>query len=71
MGIIKGHQIIFCEVCKKDIEVEETEDGTLIVHCPSCTGECMVCDCHLVKTCFTDAEKIMVRHPSGGKEVST
>ena len=68
MRKIESRRTIFCEVCKQDIKVEETEEGTLIVHCPNCSGECMICDCHLVKTCFTDAEKIMVRHPSNGKE---
>lgn len=57
-------QSIYCEECAQTIPIEHTPDGTIIVHCPSCTGECMTCDCHLVKTCFTQEEKIHVRHPA-------
>jgi hypothetical protein len=28
----------------------------------------MTCDCHLVKTCFSDEEKLLVRHPGNKSE---
>lgn len=53
---------IFCEDCKKDIPIETLEDGTIVIHCPKCTGECSLCDCHLVKQCFSDEPRVEIRH---------
>ncbi|MFQ5864052.1 MAG: hypothetical protein ACE5IW_02370 [bacterium] len=58
----------YCDECKKDIPVEELEDGTVIIHCPKCVGECMLCDCHLVKECFPGAARVTIQHPDSGKE---
>lgn len=58
---------IYCDECKKDIPIEELEDGTIIVHCPRCVGECMLCDCHLVKECFPDTPGVKVQHPDDGR----
>lgn len=58
---------IFCEDCQEDIPIEELEDGTVIVHCPKCIGECMLCQCHLVNECFPDTPKVKLRHPDDGQ----
>lgn len=63
-------RIIFCNECFQDIPIEELDDGTVIVHCPKCVGECIICDCHLVKECFPDVPKVKVRHPDDGQEIS-
>ena len=58
---IRGGKV-FCEECKKDIDVEELSDGTIVIHCPKCVGECAVCDCHLVQECFSDKPRVKVKH---------
>ena len=65
------YKTIFCEECGKDIQIERTPEGVLVVLCPNCSGECMVCDCHLVKTCFSDEEKLLVRHPDKNGRVTS
>lgn len=52
---------IYCSECAADIPYERLADGTVVIHCPKCIGECAVCDCHLVKTCF-EREGVVVRH---------
>lgn len=59
---------IYCDDCKKDIPVEELEDGSIVIHCPKCIGECTVCDCHLAKVCFSDAPGVRIQPPDNGKE---
>ena len=59
---------VYCNECKKDIPIEELEDGTIVVRCPKCVGECMLCDCHLVKECFAETPGVRVRHPDNGKD---
>lgn len=53
---------IYCDECNHEIPVEELEDGTILIHCPKCTGECLVCDCHLVSKCFSDSDKVKLIH---------
>jgi hypothetical protein len=48
----------YCKECDKNIPVERLEDGTIIIHCPHCKGECLICGCHLVDECFGDAPKV-------------
>ncbi|MFQ6113902.1 MAG: hypothetical protein ACE5NG_07405 [bacterium] len=59
---------IYCDECKKDIPVEELDDGSIVIHCPKCIGECMLCDCHLAKECFPEAPSVRVQHPGNGKK---
>ena len=58
---------IYCEECKKDISVENLDDGVVLIHCPKCVGECLACDCHLAQNCFADAPKVKVLHVEEGK----
>lgn len=51
-------KVIFCEMCEKEIPVEELENGTLVIYCPNCTGECVTCDCYLARDCFSDRSTI-------------
>lgn len=53
---------MFCEECGKDVPVEKMDDGTIVISCPKCIGECGSCDCHLVNHCFSDQDKVEVRH---------
>lgn len=53
---------IFCEECKEDVPVEEYSDGTIHIHCRHCTGECSLCDCHLLISCFQDSAKVLLFH---------
>jgi hypothetical protein len=53
---------IYCEECRKDIAIESLDDGSIVIHCPKCIGECSLCDCHLVSQCFSDTPKVVVRH---------
>jgi hypothetical protein len=53
---------IYCEECKSNIPIVRTEEGTTIICCPKCSGECIVCDCHLAQSCFSKEEKVIVRH---------
>lgn len=52
---------MFCEECGKDVPVEKMDDGTIVISCPKCIGECSLCDCHLVSQCFSDQDKVEVR----------
>lgn len=54
---------IFCDECKKDIPFEELDDGTIVIQCPKCIGECTLCDCHLARECFSEAPRVKVLHP--------
>lgn len=54
---------IYCEECGKDIPVEVIDDGTFLVYCPKCTGECVICDCHLVRECLSDGSKVEFHDP--------
>jgi hypothetical protein len=53
----------YCAECKTDIPVGHFDDGTIIVYCPRCIGECLTCDCHLAQECFADAPSVKVIHP--------
>jgi NAD-dependent SIR2 family protein deacetylase len=53
---------VFCSECDKKIPVEEFDDGTILIHCPKCTGECLTCDCHLVSECFSASPNVKVIH---------
>lgn len=64
-------RIIYCKDCQKDIPIEELVDGTIVVRCPRCIGECIICDCHLVKECFPDTPHVRVRHPDDGQEIAS
>lgn len=50
----------FCKECDKDIPIEKLEDGTIVIHCPKCTGECITCGCHLVKECFSNVKNVRI-----------
>ena len=54
-------RMLYCEECQHHIPVEETEDGTVIIHCPKCIGECAACDCHLAADCFSSSVQVIVR----------
>lgn len=56
-------EIIYCIECQKEIQIEHLEDDSIIVLCPQCIGECMICDCHLVQECFSDVKNVKVIHP--------
>ncbi len=43
---------MFCSECDENVPVERLPDGTLLIQCPRCTGECAICRCHLVESCF-------------------
>jgi hypothetical protein len=58
---------LYCEECKRDIPVETLENGTIIIHCPRCIGECMACDCALAVKCFADEPKVKVLHLADDK----
>ena len=60
---IMSQRSLHCEQCEQDILLEETMFGYLIVHCPNCTGDCLVYDCYLVRNCLSKAEQALVRHP--------
>lgn len=62
------NKTVYCDECKKDIPVETLEDGTVIIHCPKCTGECVVCDCTLAVKCFSDVKNVKVLHLENDKE---
>ena len=53
---------IYCDDCQRDINVEELPDGSVLIHCPRCVGECMVCECHLKEKCFRDVPGAKVKH---------
>jgi hypothetical protein len=53
---------MYCEECRTNVPVEECEDGTVIIRCPKCTGECMLCDCHLAANCFEPTTRVIVTH---------
>ena len=59
---------IYCKDCKDDIPIEELEDGTVVVNCPKCIGECTICHCHLVDECFPDTPNVRVQHPDDKQE---
>jgi hypothetical protein len=54
---------LFCDECKKDILCEKMSDGTTVVHCPKCIGECLTCECHLANNCFEPGLRVIVNHP--------
>ncbi len=58
---------VYCDECKETVPIELCDDGTRIVHCPKCVGECAVCDCHLAARCFETARRVVlrVRGPNG------
>jgi hypothetical protein len=59
---IEKNEMIFCAVCDADISVDHIDDGTVIINCPRCIGECLACDCHLAEECFPDTNLIKVIH---------
>lgn len=60
--------MLYCKECQRDIPVEETEDGTVIILCPKCIGECAACDCHLAADCFSSSVQVIVRrHVANGR----
>lgn len=59
-------EIIYCTECQKEITIEHLEDGSIIVRCPKCIGECLTCDCHLAQECFSGEENVKVVHPDTG-----
>lgn len=64
----------YCKECDKDIPIERLEDGTIIIQCPHCVGECITCGCHLVEECFSDAPGIQLlrtKHQSDGQSDNT
>jgi len=52
---------VYCDECKQKVPIEVCADGTRIVHCPKCVGECAVCDCHLAAQCFETAQRVILR----------
>lgn len=61
--IFTREDTLYCSECRNNIPISYFEDGTIIVHCPKCIGECMSCDCHLARECFADAPRVHVIHP--------
>lgn len=58
---------LYCEECKKDIDVETMDDGTIVIQCPKCVGECSICDCHLARECFADEPRVEIKHSGNGR----
>ena len=61
--ILTREETMYCSECKADIPIDYFEDGTVIVNCPKCIGECVTCDCHLAQECFSDKPQVQVIHP--------
>jgi hypothetical protein len=61
---------MYCRECTSDVPVEELPDGSVLIHCPKCVGECMACDCYLAANCFDSSIRIEVRQPANGREGS-
>jgi hypothetical protein len=55
------NETMYCEECESDVPVEKLEDGTIIIHCPKCIGECVTCDCYLASSCFSSSAKVVFR----------
>ena len=50
-----------CKDCGELVRIEHIVDsGTVIIHCPKCTGECLTCGCPLQKACFGDAKEVRI-----------
>ncbi len=60
--MVNIYKTIFCSECSKEIPVEKLDDGTILIHCPKCNGECLTCDCHLVSECFSASPSVKVIH---------
>ena len=61
--ILTREETLYCRECQADIPIHYFEDGTVIVNCPKCIGECVTCDCHLAQECFSDVPRVHVIHP--------
>lgn len=61
---------IYCDECEQDIPVEELQNGSVIVHCPRCIGECLSCECYLVAACFPNRPRVTVIHPDESSSLS-
>lgn len=57
-----------CKECGENIPVEELPDGSVLIHCPKCVGECVACNCYLAANCFDQAVRVEVRQPTTGSE---
>lgn len=62
--VLTGSESLYCQECKDDIPVSYFEDGSILIHCPRCIGECVTCDCHLALNCFQDVGQIRIIHPA-------
>jgi hypothetical protein len=53
----------YCEACKEYVPIEWLPGGTVLIHCPRCTGECLVCNCHLAEKCFSEGLRVKLLRP--------
>jgi hypothetical protein len=56
-----SRETLYCDECKRHVPIEHQEDGSIIIHCPKCIGECAVCDCHLAARCFESSSRVLLR----------
>lgn len=60
---------MYCSECGENVPVEKLPEGVLLIHCPRCTGECAICRCHLVESCFAQGlQAKLVRSPERAPE---
>lgn len=48
---------LFCDVCGIHVPCQRLPSGGWEVRCPGCTGECLLCECHLKRFCLGSREE--------------
>ncbi len=43
---------LYCSQCKSHVPCRRIPTGGWEVECPGCSGECVICACHLRRFCF-------------------